>query len=82
MNVFHCWIYVKITTTTNLLHSVCSLLTFRLAVVAMAHGRDLNDLSFAGLMGMWDPPREKVCVYTCSGTSLDTIGTEGKCPDL
>ena len=30
------------------------------AVVAMAYGRDLNSLSFAGVMGMWDPPREKV----------------------
>ena len=30
------------------------------AVVAMAYGRDLHSLSFAGFMGMWDPPREKV----------------------
>ena len=29
-------------------------------VVAMAYGRDLNNLSFAGVMGMWDPPRDKV----------------------
>ena len=34
-----------------------------LTVVAMAYGRDLNNLSFTGLMAMWDPPREKVGVY-------------------
>ena len=30
------------------------------SVVAMASGCDLNQLSFVGMIGMWDPPRPGV----------------------
>ncbi|CAI8016880.1 Calcium-transporting ATPase type 2C member 1 [Geodia barretti] len=53
-----------------------------LRVVAMAYGRDLNDLSFAGLMAMWDPPRENVrdaiANLHSSGVSVKMITGDAK----
>ena len=39
-------------------------------VMAMAVGDDLNRMCFAGIVGMWDPPRKNVV------TSIQTL-TEG-----
>ncbi len=37
-----------------------SLLVIVTIVIAMAQGMDLTQLSFVGMMAMWDPPREGV----------------------
>lgn len=45
------------------------------SVVAMAYGRDLNSLTFVGVMGMWDPPRDSVNLAI---TSLHSSGVSVK----
>ena len=60
----------------------------------MAVGDDLNKMCFAGMVGMWDPPRKNVVssvetlirggvdVKMITGDSLDTaksIGTDCSC---
>ena len=59
-------------------------------VVAMAYGEDLNRMCFAGIVGMWDPPRKNVVssvetlieggvdVKMITGDSLDTARAIGK----
>ena len=60
-------------------------------VMAVAVGDDLNRMCYAGLVGMWDPPRENVMssietllagnvdVKMITGDSLDTAKAIGTC---
>ena len=48
----------------------------------MAAGDDLNDLSFAGMIAMWDPPRvgvaESMQLLQESGVSIKVITGDGR----